>query len=402
MSQYVREIGRSQSQYRALLLLLLGIVTVILGYSGFSSQLSGHHSPLDCLYRTGELFAFKGAEDVTPGNWQLEIARWLAPGVTLFTLYEFIKSLLSEQIQAIRLLFVRNQVIVCGLGLLGPEIVARFRENGRTVVIIEKDPENRNLKACREMRAIIVIGDATSPAVLNKARLPRARYLFAVTGDDGRNSEIAVSARRLAIASGAGGFACFVHIVDSSLCSLLREHQMALDDDRFSLELFNIYQMAGQSVLKDHPPFPVLPTPPDTHLVIIGAGRMGRDLIFHVAKQWKETYGGLKKIRITVIDRDAITRVEALKLQYPSLSHYCDVTQIQANLTSVDFQRGQFLRIIFSQAVKERIQNSGKAEVHCLGGSKRIQNTLYHIARTVAYKYNHLRGIVQADPLSGI
>jgi hypothetical protein len=52
--------------------------------------------PLDILYRSGELFAFKGAEDVVPENWPLEIARWLAPGVTLFVLYEFIKVMLAE------------------------------------------------------------------------------------------------------------------------------------------------------------------------------------------------------------------------------------------------------------------------------------------------------------------
>jgi Trk K+ transport system NAD-binding subunit len=43
-------------------------------------------------------------------------------------------------------MFARNHVIICGLGLLGPEIAARFRENGRTVVVIEKDPENPNPK----------------------------------------------------------------------------------------------------------------------------------------------------------------------------------------------------------------------------------------------------------------
>ncbi len=147
----------------------------------------------------------------------------------------------------------------------------------------------------------------------------------------------------MTLARGEGGFSCFVHIVDSSLCSLLREHQMALDDDRFSLELFNIYQMAGLSVLKDHPPFPALPAPPDVHLVIVGAGRMGRDLIFHVAKRWKETYGGTKKMKITVVDRAAETRIEALKLLYPSIGRYCDLRPVQADLTAIDFQRGRFL-----------------------------------------------------------
>lgn len=348
MSDYVQEIVKSRGKYRALLLLLLGIVTLILGYVGFANQvdkLPGNfaHSPLDLLYRSGELFAFKGGEDVVPGNWELEVARWLAPGVTLFTLYEFIKLLLAEEIQAVRLKLIRNHVIICGLGLLGPEIAVRFREQGQKVVIIEKDPENVNLKAARERGAIILQGDATSAAALDRARLSRARYLFAVTGDDGLNSEIAVAARRLAIARGDADFSCFVHIVDSSLCSLLREHQMALDDDRFLLEIFNIYQMAGLSVLKDHPPFPLLPAPPDTHLVIVGAGRMGRDLVFHVAKRWKETYGNAKKMKITVVDRAASLRVETLKLQYPSIDRYCDLVPLDADITSVDFQRGGFL-----------------------------------------------------------
>lgn len=235
---YLQEVRRSSERYRALILLTLGVVAIILGYVGFAAQskyLGIERSSLDLLYRVADLFAFRGGDDVAPGNWQLEIARWLAPGVTLFALYEFIKALLSEQVKSFRLQLVGNHVIVCGLGFLGPEIVANFRERGMRVVIIEKEADNPNLDACREMGAITVIGNATDPLMLKKVRVHRARYLFAVTGNDSHNSGIAVAAHRLADAGNARGLTCFVHIVDVGLCSLLKERQIAMDDDRFKI-----------------------------------------------------------------------------------------------------------------------------------------------------------------------
>jgi voltage-gated potassium channel Kch len=346
VSDYVRGLGESRNQYRALLLLLVGIATLVLGYLGFCKEYPDHFYPLDLslLYRSGELFAYKGGEHLVPGNWELEVARWLAPGVTLVTLYEFIKTLLFERFQSVRLKFVRWHVIVCGLGLLGPEIVARFRQRGVDVVVIEKDPENPNLAAARKLGAITLVGDGTDPSLLRKARVTRAWYLFAVTGNDGTNSEIAVAAHRLADQGGAGGLTCFVHIVDTSLCALLREHQIAMDDDRFTLELFNIYQMAGLTVLKEHPPFPAQATPPDVHVLVIGAGRMGQNLIYHVAKSWRDTWGNAKKkIRVTIVDREAVKKVEALQIHYPSIGHYCDFGTVQADLNSIEFQSGRFL-----------------------------------------------------------
>ena len=132
--------------------------------------------------------------------------------------------------------------------------------------------------------------------------------------------------------------------MDTSLCALLREHQIAMDDDRFTLELFNIYQMAGLSALKDRPPFPVQATPPDVHVLVVGAGRMGQNLIYHAVKLWRDTYGNSnKKIRITIVDREAAKRVEALQIHYPSIGHYCDFGTVQADLNSAEFQSGRFL-----------------------------------------------------------
>ena len=116
-----------------------------------------------------------------------------------------------------------------------------------------------------------------------------------------------------------------------------------VDDDRFTLELFNVYQMAGLSVLKDHPAFPLRETPPDAHVLVIGSGKMGQDMIFHIARQWRGAYGNAKKIRITVVDRQADARVEALKVRYPSISRYCDLVPLLLDIGSVEFHQGRFL-----------------------------------------------------------
>ncbi|MBF2077730.1 MAG: NAD-binding protein [Synechococcales cyanobacterium T60_A2020_003] len=92
----------------------------------------------------------------------------------------------------------RNHYIVCGLGGLGIQIVDQLHANGCSIVIIEKDPNNRFLHTAAALKIPVIQSDASLAATLVEAHIQTADALLASTSDDVANLEIALSAKGLA------------------------------------------------------------------------------------------------------------------------------------------------------------------------------------------------------------
>jgi len=71
-------------------------------------------------------------------------------------------------------LFARNHTIICGLGQKGLLLARRLRERGERVVVIERNEENDLIRAARDVGAVVMLGDATEPYMLNRAGISHA------------------------------------------------------------------------------------------------------------------------------------------------------------------------------------------------------------------------------------
>ncbi|MBO1332208.1 NAD-binding protein [Streptomyces sp. VRA16 Mangrove soil] len=90
-----------------------------------------------------------------------------------------------------------GHIVLLGLGKVGTRVLSRLGELGIPVVCVEEDPEARGIPLARGLRVPTVIGDATSDAVLEAAKIHRAHALLALTSADTTNLEAALSARAL-------------------------------------------------------------------------------------------------------------------------------------------------------------------------------------------------------------
>jgi len=71
---------------------------------------------------------------------------------------------------------------------------------------------------------------------------------------------------------------------------------------------------------------------------------MGESLLLQSAKRWKDlSLNSDRKLKITVIDREAIDKMESLKLRHPKLAEICDLNPLQMDIESPEFQRAKFL-----------------------------------------------------------
>jgi len=124
-------------------LITLAAISLVLGYVGFANYAAAHGenpSPLDLIYQTLQLVSMNSGGVPGPISWQLQVARFLIPALTVFTAISALALIFSEQLQVLKLWRIRDHVIICGLGRKGALLVEQFRALDMDVVVLEQDP----------------------------------------------------------------------------------------------------------------------------------------------------------------------------------------------------------------------------------------------------------------------
>ena len=88
---------------------------------------------------------------------------------------------------------LRDHIIICGFGRVGRSVAAELAHAGTSFVVIDVNPTS--VAAAVDAGALVVHGDGTEDADLEKAGLSRARALVASADSDERNLFITLSAR---------------------------------------------------------------------------------------------------------------------------------------------------------------------------------------------------------------
>lgn len=335
-------------KYKWLFIGILWVLVIALGYAGFSRYYASTGQPAsfwDNLYPSLQLFAleFNGVTVI----WELQVARLLAPLMTVYTIIQVAASIFREQIQLLRMRFLKNHTIICGLGRKGYLICQALRKRGESVVVIEQDEGNEFLEVCRREGATVILGSAANTGILRQARVDKAKNGIAVCGGDGTNAEIAVKIHKLVSGRKGRAISCLIHVFDLQLFNLLREREMAMGEiDTFRLEFFNIFE-SGSRILIQELPFLNADSEainPNPHLVVVGVGRLGESVIVNAARKWWDScVDGSGRLRITLVDRQANMKKELLCLRYPQLEEACELNTEEMDTSMPDFERAAFL-----------------------------------------------------------
>jgi len=332
------------------LLILLGLFSVFLGTIGFQRYYTQTGQPYNFgrnLYAALELLEFKGGNLATPIPWELAVATWLAPAVTMYGVLLGLAAVFRDQLQAMRLRFSSNHVVICGLGQKGVLLARNFRAFSKTVAVIENNGSNPYILACREMGIIVILGDARDEYTLRKAGVARAQTLIAVSGDDGANADIALKARRMVSKHLVGKLNCAVHIRDPRLWVFLRQQEFSsVKDESFRLDFFNIYDHGARQLLRANPLSPQMNENQERapHLLIVGLGNLGKQIIVHAARQWYPLYEhDRRKLHISVVDPEARKKIDVLCQDYSLVKKTCEWDAFQVDINCPEFQQAKFL-----------------------------------------------------------
>jgi hypothetical protein len=350
------------------LLLLLWVGFLVLGYNGWVQYEVMNHQVNDIamnIYLTVQLVSMNSGAVAEPIPLALDIARFGLPVLTLLTAIQAFIGIFKDQVRAIQLSLLRGHVIICGLSRKGLLLATRFHQQGTQVVVIEQDEDNPWIEVCRKLGLFTLIGDASEPAMLLNAGLHRSRGLFAVCDEDGINADIAMQAKALlnrdhsaAKKAGRGGagkaresqespqFHILMHNASPQLVGLLHLYVRHQVHSNALIIPFNVYERAAFQLLDQYPAWEHdwIKNGKEPHILMVGLGRMGENIILHAAEKWAAQRGGPEaRLHFTILDRHAREKVESLAVRHPGLSDQCVLTHLQMDIDSADFERGAFL-----------------------------------------------------------
>jgi hypothetical protein len=323
---------------------ILAIGSLLLGAKGYADYYLTGDTWLtwDTIYLSLQLFVLQSSafEIGSKIPEALQVARFLSPAIGAYALFQAFIEIFDNQLHLLRLFITRNHTIICGLGQKGLLLVRDQLKANQYVVVIERDSNNPGIDICRELGALVLIGDARDGMMLRKAGVRRAKYLFVVCGEDGTNVEAAEQAQILVEGRRRNTLTCVLHISDAYLWTLLRERMFFKEQSSsFRTELFNVYD-TGARVLLQETIENVTGQPP--HILVIGMGELAVHLILRLAQKWCID-GNQDKLLISIIDPYAERELENLKAHFPLVEKTCKFYPHNFHTNYPEFQTGKFL-----------------------------------------------------------
>lgn len=308
---------------------MLGLViaTTYFGMTGFASAYADSHHWLTDLYLVGLLFTLNCsnvAEDVP--NWQLEVARWLGFLTSMSAVGAVLIRLFAERaLQAFVSLLARDHIVLAGLGNHGDELVRRLREKGEDVVVLTSGTTASLLDTCRDLGAVVMIGNPGSDHLLERACLSRAKRLLVLFEDDHVTLQAITEAFRMLQpdtplkSRPTSPVKCVARLTEPGLQDVILQHELhRRRSDFFSIDTINLYDLAARSMLARARWHSV--TGELNRIAILGLGeqtRLAETLILRVVRDAHAE--GSAKPQIHLYDQRAAEFLQQLTARFPWL-----------------------------------------------------------------------------------
>lgn len=303
---------------------VIGVVSMVFGYIGIRAYLLRGHTEFsrgarDVAYYDLELFLVQSSPLARGGPypWPLEIARFSAPCVLVYTVIELAVGASAHRIGRARMQRYRGHAVVCGSSRMAAVLTERLRRERRRVVTIEPGTQDR-------LRADTVIGDPALPARLHEAAVNRAAVVYCCLENSDRNVEVAGTIEQ--IRSGGRRAPTRVHamVQDLDLCLALKaRHWSTAGPSGPYVDFFNPDELAAREVVRADDPLFAHEVP---RVAVVGSGAFGRSVLVELGRQWLVRRPRTDApLQITMLGEHAREAVATTAERYGFLNEVCHI-----------------------------------------------------------------------------
>ncbi len=188
--------------------IVIGMVVGLLAVGTIGFRLTEHWGWFDCLYATLMTVSTIGAEPENKLSHNGQVFNivliFLGLGVISYAIGTLTHGVIQSELGQIfgrrrmerEISSLRHHFIICGAGRVGRRIAAEVQARGLPLVVVDHEPAR--VQWAEERNMPVVLGDATSEAVLRQARIEQAHGLASAVTTDAQNVYIVLTARSLA------------------------------------------------------------------------------------------------------------------------------------------------------------------------------------------------------------
>ena len=317
----------------AVLMLLAFVLAVV----GAAQHLPGQPVS-DIWYLALQTFVIQlpASGETAPYPWPLDVARFLAPIAVGYTAIITFLVVFRDSVNRRRARWLREHVVVCGLGDCGQQVVRSLSAAGRQVVAI--DPAARPWSG---RRIPTIVGDAREPSVLAAAGVARAARVVIVCADDRTNGQVAAALLDSALLDtvaqrGGSLLECQVQLSNADLVDRLRRRGVEhVSHERVLLDFFCVHQVAARRLLVRHPPFLNTPDTPETlgatGILVVGDAPLAGSVVVQAARLWSVLPDRSRPLPVRVVAPAAAALVQQLRQRHPQLDRVCELVACDAD-----------------------------------------------------------------------
>ncbi len=276
---------------------LITAFAVVGGYVGIAEMKPGL-GLAETSYGTLQLFVLGNPlfDEVQPWPWYLNAARFAAPAVTGYALFETARLIATEQARLLRARTIHGHTIVTGDTLFAETITRVLEQHGTTVTRIIGPADGQALRKAGVSRADVLIACADHHP---------DPWVNLVTAIDA--SQIERSGRPLTIHAELG---------DATVAFTARSLGMT-QASKVKVRLFNMEELAAAALAKS--------AGAEQDIAIVGLQEFGSALLVELARTWHRL-AQAEPLKVTVVDDQAAATVARLIATYPVIGSACKVT----------------------------------------------------------------------------
>jgi hypothetical protein len=303
---------------------VIGVVSMVFGYIGIRAYLlrgntDFSHGARDVAYYDLELFLVQSSPLAHGGpyTWPLEIARFSAPCVSVYTVIELAVGASAHRIGRARMQRYRGHAVVCGSSRMAAVLTERLRRERRRVVTIEPGTQDRR-------RADTVIGDPALPARLREAAVNRAAVVYSCLENSDRNVEVVGTIERIRGTGRRAPTRVHAMVQDLDLCLALKaRHWSTAGPDGPYVDFFNPDELAAREVVRADDSLFAHEEP---RVAVVGSGAFGRSVLVELGRQWLvRRPRSAAPLQITMIGERAREAVGITAERYGFLDKVCHI-----------------------------------------------------------------------------
>jgi hypothetical protein len=281
---WAKGIVRRWDRNKPAVLAVLAATVVVLAMIG-SAKTKPSRPFFDSLYGALQLFTLNGNSGQN-ANVYLQVARYLGPCVLGYAAVGAILAMYGEQLNRFVIRRLHRHVVIAGLGAAGYRLANAFAADGWPVVAIDSDAANVSIAGCRDRGIRVLVGDATDPKLLRQAGLDKAELLVALCGKDQVNIDVAAAARTVSASERSQVLTALAGFDDFHLWQVMKAPALVdRDESGFRLELVNLWAVAAELLLEEHPPF-TKHRPGSPHVVVVSDEGLADSLLIGILRRW--------------------------------------------------------------------------------------------------------------------